>query len=531
MTGDADTSRAASAASSTRWCFRAICAATLLAYIRSFTAPFNLDDYAFVVGNPILQDPSFQSAFKFARVRLIPFGTLFLNYWVGGEEEFGYHVVNFVIHLLATFAVFRLALALCRSPRLQGTWFAAERLPIAAAAAAVFACHPIQIQGVTYIVQRMASLATLFYLGSVLLYVRARNIQTGMQSGRPTPAFAAAALLALAAFLSKENTATLPLAIVMTEWTFYPSDRAGRRLLRLAPFLVLVLVMPLIWYLLFAWRGELPTTTGELYEQAERLIGTITLRAHPRGAATPFQYFLTECLVIPRYLRLVVLPWGFNIDHDVPLVEEWSVGVVAGLAFLTTALVFGIYALRRWPLVGYGIVWFFLGLSIESSFFPIQDPMVEHRMYLAMPGIALLVGVAFASAWSRWRIPAAVIGGVLAAALITLTFLRNELWREPILIWEDALAKSPHKARVHANLGASLHHVGRLDEAIAYYCKALEIDPESHRAETNALIAMSEKMEQQVGIDPSLLEGLPTREDGTVELDVPNPCKRPALKQ
>jgi tetratricopeptide (TPR) repeat protein len=239
---------------------------------------------------------------------------------------------------------------------------------------------------------------------------------------------------------------------------------------------------------------------------------------------SPFLYLLTQCIVIPRYLRLVVVPWGFNVDHDVPLVPGWTSSVAVGFAFLMLLLGFGIYALRRWPLVGFGIIWCFLALGVESSFLPIQDAMVEHRMYLAMPGIALVVGVAFAAGWRRMRAATLVIGGAVAVSLCTLTFLRNELWREPIRLWEDALVQSPRKARVYANLGATLHHAGRLDEAIAHYCQALKIDPESHQAQTNAYTAMAEKMEQDLENNPVPLENLEIKEDGTVELDVPNPC-------
>ena len=378
--------------------FGLVCATALLAYARSFGTPFQFDDYNVVVGNAALRLSSRHAFLAFGRTRLVPFATLALNYAVGGENPFGYHVVNFAVHLAATFAVFRLALALCRTPRLRGTRLAAEPLPFAVAAAFLFAVHPIQIQAVTYVVQRMTAMAALFYVGSVLLYVRARNAQLGLDTGRPGLAYAGAAGFALAAFFSKENTASLPLAILLTEWVFYPGTRPARAALRLLPFVALVLVIPVTWKLFGTRPGPAPDPTRPLSRQAADLVSLLFFRASPRGQVTPVEYLLTQCLVIPRYLRMVVLPWGFNIDHDVAAVTGIGGAVLAGAAFLIGLLAFGLYAVRRWPVVGFGVLWVFVALSVESSLLPIRDPMVEHRMYLPMAGVALAGGYVFAVA-------------------------------------------------------------------------------------------------------------------------------------
>jgi hypothetical protein len=508
-----------------RWWFAAVCAVTLLAYIRSFASPFQLDDYSYIVGNRVLEAPSLEGVLGYGRARILAFATFLLNDRIGGENPFGYHVVNFAIHLLATLAVYELVLTLCRTPRLRETWLATQRLPAAVAAAFVFACHPIQIQAVTYIVQRMSSMAALFYIGSVLLYARARNAQLGLQSGRPALAYTGAALLALAAFLSKENSASLPLAILLTEWTFYPGTGARERIKRLVPFLVLVAVIPLAWFLFGTRPGRAPGGDAPFAEHAQYFVNLIFFRASPGGTLSPLDYFLTQCVVIPRYLRLVLLPWGFNIDHDVPPAGA-SAAAVAGLVFLVSLLGFGLYSARRWPMIGFGVVWLFLALSVESSFLPIKDAMVEHRMYLAMAGVALVAGTVFAHIVRRHPRPALIAGAVAVSIMCTLTYLRNELWRAPVLLWQDAVAKSPGKARVYANLGTALHHESKLDEAIEYYCKALALDPKSRQAEANAYAIAGERLEEAVANDPSLLSGLPVGPDGTVELTVPDPCAK-----
>jgi hypothetical protein len=95
-------------------------------------------------------------------------------------------------------------------------------------AAAIFIAHPVQVQAVTYIVQRMTSMATMFYLMSLLFYLLGR--QRKDRSGRSTCWLAALAswLLALG---SKEIAATLPIVIVLVEFFFFRDPaRPGRAL-------------------------------------------------------------------------------------------------------------------------------------------------------------------------------------------------------------------------------------------------------------------------------------------------------------
>lgn len=507
------------------WWFVVVCAAALLGYVRSFDSPFEFDDFPNIVQAPGVQAESFEAFFRYARARVVPSFTFLLNYRLGGEDPVGYHVVNFAVHLLATLAVYALVLALCRTPRLRNTWLAGQRLPLAVATALIFACHPIQTEAVTYIVQRVSSLATLFYVGSVLLYVRARNAQIGTGPGRPVLAYTGSALSALAALLSKENTASLPLAILLAEWTFYPGSAPARRLLRLGPFVALVLVIPLAWWLFGTryWGGS------SLGEQLRYLADLLTRRARPIEQISPLQYFFTQCTVLPRYLRLVILPWGFNVDHDVPVATGLSVPVAAGLAFLAALLGFGLYALRRWPLLGFGIVWFFLAQSVESSFFPIQDVMVERRMYLAMPGVAIALAVPFAWLLCRRRAAALAGGAAIAAGLCVLTFMRNEVWRTPVSLWEDALAKAPGKARVHTNLGTALYLDGRKDDAVVQFCQALAIDPGYKPAEMNLNASVEEEVDDNgdESDDGEVeLEVVETGPDGALAVAPKDPCAR-----
>jgi Flp pilus assembly protein TadD len=154
-------------------------------------------------------------------------------------------------------------------------------------------------------------------------------------------------------------------------------------------------------------------------------------------------------------------------------------------------------------LASFGIVWFFVTLSVESSLIPIVDVIFEHRVYL--PSVGFFVAVSTAGALiSRSADPArptrilVVAGALLALALSVATFQRNKVWADELSLWSDATRKSPYKSRPHTNLGFALMTRGQMEPAIEHYLTALKIDPSNTEAHNNLGIAYSRigKVEQ-----------------------------------
>jgi hypothetical protein len=259
-----------------------------------------------------------------------------------------------------------------------------------------------------------------------------------------------------------------------------------------------------------------------LAEQTRDVGRTLILAAELPEGFTPATYLFTQFRVVPRYWGLVVVPRGLTIDHDVALERTLTLDAVAGMLFLLGLALLGLYATRRWPLVGFGILWTFVALSVESSVFPIRDVMNEHRMYLAMPGIALMAGIGFAWIWSRQRAVATAAGGALAIALVVLTVLRNQVWATQLSLWQEALERSPNKARVHVNYGTALHLRGEVKQAVKQYCEALRLEPDNPRAESNITIALNDLMDSDS--DEVDMEIRATGPDGEMELVPRHPC-------
>ncbi len=498
-----------------------IAVAAAIAYAPSFVVPFQFDDEARLTHDVALQQGEFLPALWWmGNSRIVPSATLVLNYRLGGYEPFGYHIGNFAVHLLTAGGVFALALVLCRTPRLSAAWPPSRALLLATAAGLVVACHPLQTQAVTYIIQRYASMAALFYVWAVVCFLHARLRARGLQPGSPRPYLVATAALAIAGVLSKENTVSLPAALLLAEWIGFGRPQGWRVLLVAGGVALVIIAVPLLWKTAI-WQPGWTVTSPSDVPWLQRLIrGTFqTQFSRSRGAGpSSVEYLLTEATVLPRYFRLVVLPWGLNVDHDVPIVHELSGRVLASMAALAALAGFGATQTRRRPLLAFGILWVFVTLSVESSVIPIDDPMMEHRMYLPMAGLAVAIASLFAAAVARAPRTALLGGTAVAAALIALTFARNVVWLSPRTLWLDATEKSPNKARPHVNLGAAYHKDDQLDAAVAQYCRALALDPNASVAHDNLELALTE-LGTYDHVEPEVVERRP---NGSVVLALPD---------
>jgi tetratricopeptide (TPR) repeat protein len=214
------------------------------------------------------------------------------------------------------------------------------------------------------------------------------------------------------------------------------------------------------------------------------------------ATVTPWQYLRSQPAVILHYLQLAAWPAGQCLDYAWPVANGTASIVLSGLAVL--ALVgASLYALWRWPAVGFLGVAFFLVLAPTSSIMPINDLAVEHRMYLPLAAVVALVVLA---CWElilarRLASPASVAAClvlVAAAILGGLTVARNRLYHDPVAMWTDVVHKAPHNGRAQSNLGKLLADADRLDEALPYLRHAVALQPglaHTHANLARALLA------------------------------------------
>jgi tetratricopeptide (TPR) repeat protein len=146
------------------------------------------------------------------------------------------------------------------------------------------------------------------------------------------------------------------------------------------------------------------------------------------------------------------------------------------------------------------VLWFFLTVSVDSSFVPLPDFMAEHRTYL--PSVGMLIALVcladtartFLSRWPHLRPAVPGIVGCAVVALCVATIQRNKVWSTNVSFWSDTVAKSPDKFRPWKNLGVAYTHQNQLEKAIGCFRRAIELSPRSLEAYfglANALIGGS----------------------------------------
>lgn len=439
--------------------------------------------------------------------------TFALNYRFGKLNVFGYHLVNVLIHTFNGFLVYYLALTILRQltastpqkiekPRSHRIEDSAEECSIPQAsipfvaliAALIFVVHPLQTQAVTYTTQRYTSIAAMFYFLSTLFYIKARFIQQkagivisqnrtlGYQLS-VVGCFSLCFFSGMLAFLSKQNAASLPGAILLLEYLVIDRTVNGwkRKLLWFAPAFLLMGVF--ILHVSGIFKGGIQF--GRLLEDVSDI-----LSVHGREIS-PWIYLCTQFNVLVVYIRLLFLPVGQNIDYLYPLKNGFFDGFTP-LAFLLLAgIVFiGIWNVRKRPVITFGIFWFFITLSVESSVFPIKDALFEHRLYLPMFGFTLIVAYLIFYLLRNRRTWAIVISVCIVTTLGTATYLRNRIWQSGVTLWSDVISKNPWNPRAHVNLGFYLNEEGNYDEAIGHFSEALRIKPDFAWAHNNLGVAL-----------------------------------------
>ncbi|MEE9614704.1 MAG: hypothetical protein V3W31_07095, partial [Thermodesulfobacteriota bacterium] len=217
-----------------------IAVTALVVYSNTLNGPFLFDDDWYVVNNVKIRDLG--NFLDLSGTRYVTFLTFALNYYFGGLDPFGYHLANIVIHMVNGLLVWWLVILTFRTPAMERT--AGEpglKYLVALVAALIFVSHPIQTQAVSYITQRFASLATLFYLLSLVLYVKWRF-------SRRWWLYAVSLLSAIVAMKTKEIAFTLPAMLCLYELAFFPREGFSKRLPALVPFLLTMAIIPLTYF-------------------------------------------------------------------------------------------------------------------------------------------------------------------------------------------------------------------------------------------------------------------------------------------
>ncbi len=469
-------------------------------YSNVMGAPFIFDDLRYIADNAFIRDLSNFSSLS--GTRYVAFLSFALNYAIGGLDPTGYHLVNIGIHGLNSILVFLLVSLLFKTPSCSpvgehggGGGRSAPGFQIAFVTALVFAAHPVETEAVAYVTQRFASLAALFYLFTLYCYVRSRLAFLSARRTSGAALFVLAFISGLMAQKTKETAFTLPAVIILVEFLFFQRARLSLKkggVLAL-PFLTLFAVIPVTLFRPVSMGVETGMSQTLRYFQFKEMA---TLSRH--------DYLITQFRVIVRYIRLLFFPMVQRGDYDYTLYHSFfSVPVILSFVFLALIFFLALYLVLRSArrgralglMAGFGMLWFFITLSVESSVVPIKDIIFEHRVYLPSAGVFISAVSLYFYLAERGRRAGRTghghAGGVIILPLVivltlsALTYRRNRVWTSGKLFWSDVVSKSPQRARGYNNLGNALYRMGSITEAIKNYKKAIILKKEYYEAYNN----------------------------------------------
>jgi Flp pilus assembly protein TadD len=457
----------------------------LAVYSNTLAVPFLFDDHSAIIESAELRHPWESWKQILLGVRPVVTATLAANFAVEGVgSTYWYHVFNITVHILAGLTLYGLVRRTLLLPHFKGR-FDKSATGTALAAALLWTVHPLQVESVTYIVQRAESLMGLFYLSTFYCFVR------GSQSEKRQGCWYAVAVLAAALGMgTKEVMATAPFLLLLYDRVFLAGSfkEALRRRWGFYGALVASLVI-LIAPLRYAFATEEGSSGGAGF-------GLQKVSAK--------EYALSQPGVVVHYLRLSFWPMPLCLDLDWPVTRQVTAASIPPLAILGVLLGATIWALIRWPAMGFLGAAFFLILAPTSSIMPILDLAVEHRMYLplapltvavvviAKMGLELVLGPRFLALPH----PRGIALGLLVLVVLQLalwTYKRNSIYRSALAIWGDVVAQRPDNARAHSNYGMALRDAGRLEQARDQFVMALKLKTDYAEAENNLAVVYQEQ--------------------------------------
>ncbi|MBU1996630.1 MAG: tetratricopeptide repeat protein, partial [Candidatus Omnitrophica bacterium] len=452
--------------------------AALLVYSNTLTSSFQFDDTFFIVNNLSIRElgnlmPIWKGVLS-QPSRFVAFYTFALNYHFHKLNVAGYHAVNIFIHICSGFLFWWFMRLVINTPKLKDEPIARYKDIVSFLAALIFVVHPVQTQAVTYISQRFSSLATLFYIMSLCFYIRGRLERT--VSKVMCLNLFGSGVSAILAMFTKEIAVTLPLAIILTEYFLFSRKRGffedfkeenGKQIVFGLVILGALLIIPKLFQFNFAGL----------------MFGEKMSQSHDGDVITFGSYLISQFRVFAVFLRLMVMPFGQNLDHDFMLsksILEWP--AVISLLIFIGSFILGLYLRKKDLLASYGI--FLFMLSFSANFVPRSNLIFEHKLYLLSVGF-IMCGIAILfkaiKPFKKFVISVCIVALVFSC----LTYLRNSIWKDEISLWEDVVKKSPNKLRPLINLAKAYLNQENFEPAIIYLNKALKMDPDSYKAYNN----------------------------------------------
>jgi tetratricopeptide (TPR) repeat protein len=483
---------------------------TIVVYLPAVHYPFIRvwDDGKYVMDNPFVRQGFSWKGFVWAFTSFhasnwhpLTWLSHMLDIQLFGPDPSGHHFVNVLLHatngVLLFFLLHRLTGAFGRS----------------AFVAALFALHPLHVESVAWVAERKDVLSALFWMITVLLYVRYTERPGAARYGAVVASFACG-------LMAKPMLVTLPGVLLLIDYwplgRFSPAGDRPRDVLR-DLWRLMGEKMPL---LMLSAASSIVTIIAQREGGA---LGTLT--TFPPGVR-----IANALLSYVSYLGRMVWPRDLSAYYAyaadaLPLWRSLGAG-----ALLLAVSVLSFRTRRSYPYLAVGWFWYLGMLLPVIGLVQVgMQAMADRYTYLPLIGIGIIVAWGTADLYEQWtgrrtggeRIRNIVMGS--AAAAVTMLFIvqtraqistwssGSTLFRRAVAVSDDywsrfnlaaslaeegnvdeaireyhaSIALQPSYANTHYNLGALLGRSGRAEEAVREYEEAVRLDPDHAQALNN----------------------------------------------
>ncbi|MGP8200596.1 MAG: tetratricopeptide repeat protein [Limisphaerales bacterium] len=389
--------------------------------------------------------------------------SLMADYQLHGLNAGWYHFTNVLLH---TASVILLFLVL---RQMTGAFWRS------AFVAAVFAVHPLRSESVAWVAERKDVLSGLFFMLTIGAYLRyARRSWSPVGYGLVMFLFAMG-------LMSKPMLVTLPVVLLLLDyWPLQRAESAGKLVAEKLPLLALSAVF----------------SAATLFAQTEAM-QPLKLFSLPLRLCNA----LASCMV---YVGQMIWPAGLAVFYPAPHngLPPWGVALAGMLLAGLSAVAWWQRRQQPWILVGW--LWYLAMLLPVVGIIQVGDQAHADR-YTYLPGIGLVM----AGTWwvgeltLGWKHRQPVLGGLMAgvlAVLMVCAWKQTSYWKDTETLWIHALACTKDNGVASSNLGAELLRNGKVDEAIRFYQKGLQLEPDNGDSHNNFGIALLQlgKMDEAI---------------------------------
>ena len=384
--------------------------------------------------------------------------TFWLENKLWGLAPLPYHLVNVFLHAASAVLLWRIL----RHLRIPGAWIGA----------ALWAIHPVQVESVAWIAEMKNTESCLFYLLSILFFLRWLETRATADPGKARWNYALILVFAALAMMSKTSTVILPVELFLCGWWMKGGRWEWRSALEFWP----IWLMSIAAAILSIWTQQLRGASDPEWIKS-------TLQ-HLATAGAAFWFYLGK-LIWPHPLLMI-----YPVTDVVPLAPFTYLPLLALVAAFVVLWVKQEAWSRPWLFAfGYFLVALLPVLGLAKNTFFDYSPVFDHFQYLAdmaplaLAGAGLVRLVELMAPGKIWA-----VRGSAALILVLLgmaSYRQAGIYKNEVTLWNYELAKYPDCWAAYTNLGVELSKNGQTEDAKGYFEKALTLHPNDARTEND----------------------------------------------